>query len=146
MKLSTEGLALLKQFEGLDLQAYPDPATGGEPWTIGFGHTGPDVYQGKVITDDEAEDLLLEDVFKFERCVEDALEQPATQRQFDAMVVLAYNIGCKAFAGSTLLRLFNEGNAVAAQQQFRRWNKAAGKEMAGLTRRRNAEADHFGMA
>jgi lysozyme len=146
VKLSAEGLSLLKQFEGLKLEAYPDPATNGDPWTIGFGHTGPDVHKGLTITEAEAEDLLVEDVHKFEQCVEDALELPATQHQFDSMVVLVYNIGCKAFSGSTLLRLFNDGNVVAAQQQFGRWNKAAGKEMAGLTRRRDAEADLFGMA
>lgn len=146
MKLSPDGLALLKSFEGLRLDAYPDPATGGDPWTIGYGHTGLDVKPGLTITQEEADDLLAEDAHKFEQCVEEALEQPPNPHQFDAMVCLAYNIGCKAFMASTLLRLFNEGNTVAAQQQFRRWNKAAGKEMAGLTRRRDAEADLFGVA
>lgn len=146
MKLSSEGLALLKSFEGLELTAYPDPATNGDPWTIGYGHTGPDVLQGLTITEAEAADFLSEDVHKFEQCVEEVLEQPATQHQFDGMVCLAYNIGCKAFASSTLLRLFNEGNVTAAQQQFKRWDKAAGRVMAGLTRRREAEADLFGTA
>ena len=146
MKMSEDGLALLKQFEGLEFCAYPDPATNGDPWTIGYGHTGPEVKVGMVITEDDAEALLKADLERFEQCVEESLEREATQHQFDAMVCLAYNIGCKAFTGSTMLRLFNEGNTVAAQQQFGRWNKAAGKVMAGLTRRRNAEADLFGMA
>ena len=146
MKISDEGIVLIKEFEGLELEAYPDPGTGGDPWTVGYGHTGTLVKPGMRITEADAEDLLRADLARFETCVDAALEVEVTQHQFDACVAFALNVGCKAFSGSTLCNLINVGNAVAAQQQFRRWNKAAGKEMAGLTLRRNAEADLFGSA
>lgn len=142
MNISTKGLALIKSFEGCELEAYPDPGTGGEPWTIGFGHTGS-VYPGQTITAEEAEALLEADVEKFSQCVEEMLEVEVSQDQFDALVCFAYNVGCKALRGSTLLKLVNAGEFDAAAKQFLRWNKAGGKVMAGLTRRRQAESDLF---
>lgn len=143
MKISDKGLSLIKSFEGCELTAYPDPGTGGDPWTIGYGHTGPEVVPGLTINQDEAEAYLTLDVEKFERCVEDALTVEATQGQFDALVSFAYNVGCKAMSGSTLVRLLNAGNKDGAASQFGRWNKAGGRVMAGLTRRRQAERDLF---
>lgn len=143
MKVSDKGIALIKSFEGCKLTAYPDPGTGGDPWTIGYGHTGKEVVPGLTISQDEADAYLRNDVQEFEQCVESALLVDVTQEQFDALVCFSYNVGCKAFSGSTLLKLLNNGDTEAASQQFLRWNKAGGHVMAGLTRRREAERDLF---
>ena len=135
------GLDLIKSFEGLELKAYPDPATGGEPWTVGDGHTGPAARPGLVWTQAQANNALADDVSRFADGVSKLIgAAPTTGNQFDAMVSLAYNIGLGNFKESTLLRLHKEGDYAGAAGQFIRWNKAAGKIMAGLTRRREAEA------
>lgn len=140
MKLGPKGAALIKSFEGCKLEAYKD---GGGVWTIGWGHTGPHIGPDIVWTQEEADSVFLSDVEKFEDCVEAAIEREVTQEQFDAMVSLAFNIGCKAFLGSTLVRLVNGGNVDAAAGQFVRWNKDNGQVIAGLTRRRLAEEQLF---
>lgn len=138
------GLALIKEFEGLSLKAYPDPATGGEPITIGYGHTGG-VKLGDEISESKAAQLLFADTKRFSDEV--AAKAPvATQNQFDAMVSLAYNVGVANFGSSTLLKKHNAGDYTGAQNEFVRWNRAAGKVMAGLTRRREAEAALYGKA
>lgn len=142
MKTSQAGVDLIKQFEGLELTAYPDPGTGGEPWTIGYGHTGG-VKPGDTVTEAEAEEILRQDLARFEDCVNAYVSVPITQSEFDALVSFAFNVGCGALKSSTLLRLLNGGDHEAAAQQFPRWNKAAGRVMAGLTRRREAERDLF---
>lgn len=139
--ISQAGVELIKQFEGLRLEAYPDPATGGEPWTIGVGHTGG-VRPGDVITEARADDLLRQDVTRFEQAVA-KLCPITTQPQFDALVSFAFNVGEGNLKDSTLRRLHNEGNYSAAAGQFERWNKANGKVMTGLTRRRAAEASLY---
>lgn len=143
MNISQAGLDLIKSFESLELKAYPDPATGGDPITIGYGHTGPEVHLGMTITEEEAEDLLRQDVGKFEECVEQAVGANVMQQEFDACVSLAFNIGCGNFKTSTLVKMIRAGNMAGAAQQFIRWNKANGHTMAGLTRRREAERDLF---
>lgn len=143
MKTGAAGKALIQSFEQCRLKAYPDPGTGGDPWTIGWGHTGPEVVPGLMISQEQADADFERDLGKFEECVTDACEKEPTQNQFDAMVSLAYNIGCKAFASSSLTRLYNAGDLDGAASQFGRWNKAAGKVLAGLTRRRQAERDLF---
>lgn len=143
MKISQKGLALIKSFEGCRLEAYPDPGTGGDPWTVGYGHTGPEVAPGLMIDQEQADAYLRDDVAHFEECVAQAVINDVTQEQFDALVCFAFNVGCKALAGSTLLRLVNAGNIQGAATQFERWNKAGGRVMAGLTRRRQAERDLF---
>ena len=142
MKLSQRGIDLIKQFEGYSSKAYPDPATGGAPWTIGYGTT-KGVKLGMVITAEQAEKMLRDDVAKFESGVSALLKVPTTQGQFDAMVSLAYNIGLGNFGKSTLLRKHNEKCYSCAAGQFPAWNRAAGKVMNGLTRRRNAERDVY---
>lgn len=135
------GIALIKSFEGCKLTAYPDPATGGDPWTIGWGTTGPDVKRGVVWSQDYADKRFAAHVAEFaERVAKMIGDAPTTQNQFDALVSLAYNIGTHAFAYSTLIRKHREGNFAGAASEFTRWNKANGKVMAGLTRRREAEA------
>ncbi len=142
MKLSQRGIDLIKQFEGCSSKAYPDPATGGAPWTIGYGTT-KGVKPGMTITAEQAEKMLRDDVAKFESGVSALLKVPTTQGQFDAMVSLAYNIGLGNFGKSTLLRKHNEKCYSCAAGQFPVWNRAAGKVMNGLTRRRNAERDVY---
>lgn len=139
MKIGPAGLALIKSFESLRLEAYlptPDDVP-----TIGYGHT-EGVQMGDVWTEAEADAALLEDVAKFEACVEKAVNVPMRQNEFDACVSLAFNIGCKAFRDSTLVRMLNDGENGAADQ-FLRWDKQAGKRLRGLTRRREAERDLF---
>lgn len=138
MKLSQRGIDLIKQFEGYSSKAYPDPATGGVPWTIGYGTTRG-VKPGMVITAEQAEKMLRDDVAKFESGVSSLIAAPTTQGQFDAMVSLAYNIGLGNFGKSTLLKKHNARCYTCAADQFRVWNRANGKVMNGLTRRRAAE-------
>ena len=136
-------LDLIKRFEGCVLQAYPDPATGGEPWTIGYGHTGPEVKPGLKISQDIADAYLLKDVQWFADVVSGAVTVPLAQHRFDALVSLTYNIGPKNFRNSTLLRLINGGDLERAADEFPKWNRAAGKVMRGLTIRRMAEREMF---
>jgi len=143
VKTSKAGADSIKSREGLRLKAYPDPATGGEPWTIGVGHTGPDVYPGMVISADQADDMLRRDLEKFERGIERLVTVPLTQNQFDALVSLTFNIGLGNFGGSTLLRKLNARDYNGAADEILRWNRAAGKVMPGLTRRREAERNQF---
>lgn len=136
---SPAGRKLIRSFEGERLTAYPDPATGGDPWTIGVGHTGPEVKRGLKITEAQSAAYLIADLARFEAAVSVAAPV-TTQAQFDAMVSLAFNIGSSAFAKSTLVKRHNAGDHEGAARQFVAWNRAAGKVMAGLTRRREAEA------
>lgn len=138
MKLSQRGIDLIKRFEGYSSKAYPDPATGGAPWTIGYGTT-KGVKPGMVITAEQAEKMLRDDVAKFESGVSSLITAPTTQGQFDAMVSLAYNIGLGNFGKSTLLKKHNARCYTCAADQFRVWSRANGKVMNGLTKRRAAE-------
>lgn len=142
MKTSERGIALIKGFETLQLKAYPDPGTGGEPWTIGFGHTGG-VKEGDEIDEDQADEYLRADLAKFERCVTKYVTVDLTQKQFDALVCFTFNVGCGSLQGSTLLKLINAEDFDQAAEQFARWNRAGGKVLAGLTKRRAAEAELF---
>lgn len=147
MKTSAAGRLAITEREGLRLKAYPDPATGGEPWTIGVGHTSaagaPTVRKGMTITAKEAEDILTRDLAVFEKGVNDAVTVPLNQNEFDALVSFTLNIGVGAFQKSTMLKELNKGNRHGAANQFLRWNKAAGKVMKGLTKRREAERAQF---
>ncbi|NIJ18483.1 GH24 family phage-related lysozyme (muramidase) [Sphingomonas naasensis] len=146
-RIGPKGRALIQQFEGCAkrradgrLDAYPDPGTGGDPWTIGWGSTGPDIRRGTVWTQAQADERFEADVHRFAAKVDALLgDDPTKPGQFDAMVSLAYNIGLGNFASSTLLRLHRAGNFEGAAAQFARWNKAAGRVLPGLTKRRAAE-------
>lgn len=142
MQISNKGRDFIKGFEKLELKAYPDPGTGGKPWTIGWGHTKR-VVPGDQITQEQAEKFLAEDLAAFEFAVNSAIKRKMTQNQFDAMVSLAFNIGGVAFTGSTLVAKFNAGDIQGAADQFPRWKNANGKEMKGLVRRRAAERELF---
>lgn len=139
MKPSEAGLALIRQFEGLRLSAYKCPA--GVP-TIGYGTT-KGVRMGQTITREEADRLLMEDAQRFADHIAALVKVKLSQHQIDALVSFVYNVGPSAFAGSTMLRLINQGLYADAARQFQRWNKAGGEVLPGLTRRRAAERDLF---
>ena len=140
MRLSDNGLNLIKQFEGLRLKAYQCSAG---VWTIGYGHT-KGVKSGQTITTAEVDELLRQDVAGFECGVCKLLTRSVTQNQFDALVSFAFNVGLQALKTSTLLRRLNANEpAEKVAAEFLRWNKAGGKVLPGLTRRRQAEADLF---
>lgn len=130
-------IALIKRNEGCVLHAYQDVVG---VWTIGYGHTPAE--PGQRITQDQADALLASDLGKFEDGVDDALSDNAetSDNQFGAMVSLAYNIGLGAFRGSTVLRMHNAGNYTEAAHAFLLWDKAGGKVLAALLRRRHEEA------
>lgn len=136
-------LSLVKKVEGCKLTAYPDPATGGDPWTIGYGATGPDIHEGTVWTQEQADNDLSERLREIGREIDDRVFVPLTPQQKAALASFIYNIGIGAFEKSTLLRRLNDGDYAGAAQQFARWDKAAGKVMAGLIRRRKLEAELF---
>lgn len=139
--VNAAGLALIKNFEGCRLQSYQDSAG---VWTIGWGHTGPEVGPNMTITQAQADAYLAGDLAKFEACVGDMVEVNLTPNQFAALVSFAYNLGCGALHGSTLLRKVNAEDFAGAQQQFGNWVYAGGQVLEGLVRRRAAEAALFG--
>jgi len=137
MITSPAGIALIQEFEGCILKAYRCPAG---VLTIGYGHTGPDVKSGMVISHNEADDLLRDDLKIFERNVSSLVgDAPTSQNQFDAMVCLAFNIGVSAFRKSSVLREHCKPDYTRAADSFLLWNKAGGKILQGLVRRRKAE-------
>lgn len=133
---------LIKEFEGCKLEAYPDPATHGEPITIGVGHTGG-VKLGDVITQEQADEYLVNDVAHAANAVNQMVAVSITQGEFDALCSFAFNLGVGNLRNSTLLRKLNSGNKDSAANQFLVWNMAGGRLMAGLTRRREAERALF---
>jgi len=147
-QINQAGLALIKSFEGCSLTAYPDPGSGGEPYTIGFGHTGEvngqPIALGMTITQDTADDLLEADLGRFEEGVNNLVARDLTPNEFAALVSFAYNLGLGELEESTLLADVNAGNFDAAQEQFGRFVFADGQELPGLVRRRAAEAALFG--
>lgn len=139
-KINEAGLEIIKGFESLKLAAYLCP---GGKWTIGYGHTGPDVEQGMVITEEDADDLLEQDLNRFEAAVKANVSVELDENQFSALVSLVYNIGVTAFRDSTLRKKLNTGDYEGAADEFPRWNRSKGKVLAGLARRRAAEQDLF---
>lgn len=135
-RIGPKGLALIKASEGLRLKAYRDVVG---VLTIGYGSTGPHVKPGMVITEAEAEALLRRDLDRFELGVAEMAGE-MTPGQFSALVSFAFNLGLGALKGSTLLKMHRAGDFTGAAQQFARWNRAGGRVLAGLTKRRAAEA------
>ena len=141
MKIGPAGIALIQSYERCKLQAYlPTPD---DKWTIGWGHTGPHIGEGLVWTQEEADAVFLRDIEWVQDCLDAHIHVPITQHETDALASLIFNIGCTAFKGSTLLRLLNQSDFDGAAAQFPRWDKQAGKTLAGLTKRRQAERDLF---
>lgn len=138
----TIALGLIREFEGCRLEAYPDPATGGDPWTIGWGATGTGIGPGVTWTQEEADARLARDAQRFLDGIDDlALDLTAHQR--GALTSFAYNVGASAVARSTMVRLIRNGDHDRAADELMRWTKAGGREMPGLVRRRGAERAVF---
>jgi len=140
-KINKDGLALIKQWEGLRLAAYKDAAG---VWTIGYGHTRaaghPIPHAGMTISETEAESLLASDLRQYERAVQEAVHVPLHDNQFAALVSFCYNVGPGAFAQSTLCKKLNQGDYDAVPLELAKWTRAGGKKLKGLVNRRAAEA------
>lgn len=139
-RINEAGLSLIKSFEGCKLKAYRDIVG---ILTIGYGHTGADVHSGMEISQEEADSILKKDLERFEGAVDGAANESISDNQFAALVAFAFNVGAGAFNSSTLLRKVNAGDYSGAAEEFLRWDKAGGKVVAGLTRRRQAERSLF---
>lgn len=142
-KTTEAGKSLIKEFEGFRAKAYLCPAG---VWTVGYGTTrinGNKVTQNTQLTTDEADIFLEQDLKVFEDAVNKHVDVELTQNQFDALVAFVYNVGVGNFQDSTLLKKLNSGEYESAAEQFLRWDKAGGKKLAGLTRRRKAERKLF---
>ncbi|EPQ1034095.1 lysozyme [Enterobacter hormaechei] len=144
MQTSEKGIALIKQFEGCRLTAYQDSVG---VWTIGYGWTypvdGKPIRAGMTINQETAERLLKTGLVSYESDVSRLVKVGLTQGQFDALVSFTYNLGARSLSTSTLLRKLNAGDYAGAADEFLRWNKAGGKVLNGLTRRREAERALF---
>lgn len=152
--MQTVNKTAIKGHEGFSLVAYPDPASpkakakragkphaglSGSPWTVGWGHTGPEVVEGYTVTLAKAEEDLSSDLRTAEGYVNKLVKVKLTQNQFDALVSFVYNVGGGNFQSSTLLAKLNAGDYAGAAEQFKRWNKAKGEVLAGLVTRREEE-------
>ncbi|POT89106.1 lysozyme [Enterobacter cloacae complex sp. ECNIH14] len=144
MQTSDKGIALIKEFEGCKLTAYQDSVG---VWTIGYGWTQPvdgkPIRAGMTINQETAERLLKTGLVSYESDVSRLVKVGLTQGQFDALVSFTYNLGARSLSTSTLLRKLNSGDYAGAADEFLRWNKAGGKVLNGLTRRREAERALF---
>jgi lysozyme len=136
-------MPLTKASEGCKLTAYPDPASGGDPWTIGYGATGAGISKGVVWTQAHADQRLEDDLRRFGISVDSLVHVPLMARQKAALVDFTYNVGPGSLGTSTLLRKLNDGDFAGAADQFPSWNIASGKVMSGLVTRRMRERSLF---
>ena len=136
MNISQEGLSLIKKFEGCELEAYKCAAG---VWTIGYGST-KNVKEGDTLTQEEADELLLHEMDEYEGYIKDNVTSDLDQNQFDALVSWVFNLGPSNLKASTMLKVVNAGDMKEVPAQIKRWNKANGKTLQGLIRRREAEA------
>jgi GH24 family phage-related lysozyme (muramidase) len=148
-RIGPDGVALIKRFEGCArlrpdgmIEAYPDPGTGGAPWTIGWGATGAGIGAGTVWTQGACDARLTADLVRYADDVSETLgDAPTTQPQFDALVSFHYNTG--AIRRATLTRKHCAGDFAGAAREFARWNRAGGRVLKGLSIRRAAEAELY---
>lgn len=134
---------LTKESESCRLTAYPDPASGGDPWTIGWGATGAGIEKGTVWTQSRADARLTADLMRFAAAVDSLVKVPLSPQQKAALVDFTFNLGSGNLQTSTLLKLLNAGDYAGAADQFARWNLAAGKVIPGLVTRRARERSLF---
>ena len=139
MIISTAGVDLLTHFEGLRLEAYQDSVG---VWTIGYGHT-KGVTPSMKITESQAGNLLKTELIEYQNYINSMVKVGLSQCEYDALVCWVYNLGPTNLSNSTLLTLLNQGVKLQIPKQIRRWNKAGGKVLKGLVRRREAEALMF---
>ena len=136
MRISKEGIELIKNFEGCELKSYQDSVG---VWTIGFGHT-KDVKEGDEINQEHAEFMLTEEMPEYEGYINNMVKVPLEQNKFDALCSWVYNLGPTNLKNSTLLTVLNQERYKEVPQEIKRWNKAGGVVLNGLVRRREAEA------
>jgi GH24 family phage-related lysozyme (muramidase) len=143
MKISQEGVDLIKKYEGLSLKAYKVAGANEKYWTIGYGHYSPDVKEHDVITKAKAEELLKSELHRFEVGVEELVTVGVNQHQFDALVSFSYNLGLGTLKNSTLLKLVNGRDFKEAAKEFDKFVHAGGNVLKGLVTRRNDEQALF---
>jgi len=138
--INQAGVDLIKRWEGLRLDAYICPAG---VWTVGYGSTGEHVYPGQTVTEQEAERLLRQDLWRFEDSVSKSVKVELNDNEYAALCSFAFNVGCGAFESSTLLRRLNAGEPKERvfSEELPRWSKANGQTLQGLLNRRNAEIE-----
>jgi lysozyme len=136
MKISPEGIALIKKFEGCELNSYQCSAN---VWTIGYGHT-KEVEENNSCSLEEAEEILVADLEEFEEWVEKLVTVEMAQNEFDALVAWTFNLGPTNLRTSTLLERLNDRKFEDVPFEMKRWNRAGGVVVDGLVRRREAEA------
>jgi lysozyme len=138
MEFNDLGIAIIKSFEGCKLSAYPDPASGGDPWTVGWGATGPGIGPGVVWTQEQADDRLAADVAIRAQTVSNFIARTdLTNDQFSSLVCFAYNI--KSWKGTPLFALIRAGKFGEAATHIQLYDMAAGKVLPGLAERRKCE-------
>ena len=141
-QINSLGLQLLKDAEGCKLKAYPDPGTGGDPWTIGWGSTGPDIKEGVVWTQEQADKRLAERLQQECLAVENFTKGvQLNDNQFSALVCFAYNVG--SWRSSTLFKHVLKGEFAPAADEFHKWCHSGTKVLPGLVNRRQAERELF---
>lgn len=143
MRLNQSGINLIKSFEKCKLEAYPDPITGGIPWTIGWGATGKNIKQGTVWTQAQADNDLVKRLNALCKQLQSLIKVDLTDDQFSAIVSLVYNIGIGNFDKSTIHKLLNAGGINSVSCEFEKWDKVKGVEVEGLKTRRLAEKALF---
>lgn len=136
MQISQEGLALIKKYEGCELEAYLCPAG---VLTIGYGHI-KNVKEGDTITQEEANDMLLHEMVEYEEYINELVKVDLQQYQFDALCSWVFNLGPTNLISSTLLKVLNNKDYEGVPTQIKRWNKSNGEVLEGLVKRREAEA------
>lgn len=141
MPVSQNCIALVKASESCRLTAYPDPGSGGDPWTIGWGSTGPDIRKGVVWTQSMADNRLMSDLNKLATAI--TVQAPCSQNQLDALVDFAYNEGIGNLFGSTLWRKHRSKDFKGAAVEFSKWDLADGHVMNGLITRREKERELY---
>ena len=139
MKISSDGLELIKHFEGCETTAYQDSVG---VWTIGYGHT-KNVEEGQTCSIEDAETMLADEMDEYEGYINNMVKVDLEQHEFDALVAWVYNLGPTNLGESTMLKVLNGGQFDRVHSEMKRWNRAGGQVLEGLVRRRTAEALMF---
>ena len=139
MKISEDGLELIKKFEGCETTAYQDSVG---VWTIGFGHT-KGVEEGQTCSIEDAESMLADEMDEYEGYINNMVKVELQQHEFDALVAWVYNLGPTNLGESTMLKVLNGGQFDRVPDEMNRWTRAGGKILEGLVRRRQAESLMF---
>ena len=139
MKISEDGLELIKKFEGCETTAYQDSVG---VWTIGFGHT-KGVEEGQTCSIEDAESMLADEMDEYEGYINNMVKVDLQQHEFDALVAWVYNLGPTNLGESTMLKVLNGGQFDRVPDEMNRWTRAGGEILEGLVRRRQAEALMF---